>query len=61
VWEAVWYVPGGIYQRPGDFVLISLQDFYVRVAGCAPQCYAIRPYGFDDDLVEQKFVCQREL
>jgi hypothetical protein len=34
------------------FVLISLQDLDVRVAGCAPQCYAVCPYGFDDGLVE---------
>jgi hypothetical protein len=27
-------------------------DLNVRVAGCAPQCYAVCPYGFDDGLVE---------
>jgi hypothetical protein len=36
----------GVDERSKGFILESLQDFDICMTGCAPQGYAVVPYGF---------------
>jgi hypothetical protein len=48
----ICYIPGSICYGSEDFLLCSLHDYYVGLAGTSPEFYSVSPNGFDNRFVD---------